>query len=106
MGICRYSNVASLVDFINRVRALQDLPENAWVEVARTEPDHDTNCILGKALGVPIISGKGDSYAMQCDDLGHLSAWWVPRGPDDTNFWPLIPEDSLIPRDSLYRNAQ
>jgi hypothetical protein len=60
--------MASLLDFIERVRTLQDLPPLGMVVIAGTLPDDDEACVLAAALGCPVRAvGQGDDewlYAM------------------------------------------
>lgn len=67
--------MASLVDFIDRVRTLQDLPPHGAVALAGTDPDDEDACVLAVALGCRVTSVGGDDgggpewlYAMRFDD--------------------------------------
>lgn len=63
----------SVLDFVNRVRALLGLEVVPDIRLAGTEQDDETNCIVANALGVPV----GPSH----DDRGG-ELRWVMRLPD------------------------
>lgn len=67
--------MASLVDFIDRVRTLQDLPPHGVLALTGTEPDNEDACALATALGCRVTSVGGDDgggpewlHAMRFDD--------------------------------------
>ena len=61
--------MASLLDFVERVRVLQDLPATGVIVFAGTEPDDDTRCVLATALGCrvePRQDDDGDWHYVMC----------------------------------------
>lgn len=64
--------MASVLDFINRVRTLIDLPETAAVVITGTDPGSDDNCVVAQALGVSIgeseAEGSGEHWVMRFTD--------------------------------------
>jgi hypothetical protein len=64
--------MASLIDFVNRVRTLQDLPKLPGVWVTDTESDNDERCIVASALGVPVSTsrspGREEEWVMRFTD--------------------------------------
>jgi hypothetical protein len=57
--------MASLLDFVNRVRTIQDLDEIPYLLLDGTETDDGENCVLARALGVPIYPvDHGDRMEM------------------------------------------
>lgn len=85
--------MASLLDFINRVRTLQDLPAHPAVSLADTEPDDEEKCVLGHALGVPVggsdAKGRDDKLVMRFNErlvarrVGIVMGLsWTPEPPE------------------------
>lgn len=66
----------SVLDFVNAVRGPLGLPETVRLDLATTEPDHESRDMVGSALGVPV--GKSE----------HLD--WAVRG-----VWVMRLQDSL-----------
>ncbi len=57
--------MVSLLDFANRIRTLQELEEERVVWVRGTEPDDERNCVVARALGVPIGESAHHEWARE-----------------------------------------
>lgn len=73
--------MASLLEFVERVRALQDLPPVGAIDLAATIPDDAERCVLSTALG-------GTVHAVGWNDQGCDPLWTSA----------LIVEDRLVAR--------
>lgn len=58
--------MASLLDFVERIRVLQDLPPVGAVDLSGTVPDDAERCVLATALGglVHAVGGTGPDDAV------------------------------------------
>jgi hypothetical protein len=86
--------MASLVDFINRVRTLQDLPKLLAVPVAGTERDDDEKCILASALDVQVCSDEErNEWVMRFSDRRLARRVGIVMGLP----WRLDPPEVTLP---------
>jgi hypothetical protein len=62
--------MASLLDFVNRVRTIKDLDELQFLMLDGTVTDDVYYCLLGTAIEVPVVSSPGDDggFEMQFPD--------------------------------------
>src|SRR4051794_38163389 len=65
--------MASLLDFVERIRTLQDLPLAGAIVLLGTVPDDPEQCVLAAALGAPVgpVGGTGP------DDHEWDAALWL-----------------------------
>jgi len=68
------ASVVSVLDFINRIRTLQQLDEWNALPLLGAEADDEHNDVVAAALGVPVGESEHPDWAAQ----GH----WVMRFPD------------------------
>ena len=67
--------MASLIDFCDRVRVLQDLPTLGAIALVGTEPDDEDNCVLAKALGCKVRDCESPNPGVSW----HHAMWFADR---------------------------
>lgn len=73
-GLADTASVTSVLDFINRVRTLQNLDEWGALPLLGTEADDERNDVVASALGGPVGESEHPEWAAQ--------GRWVMRLPD------------------------